>query len=297
MLRWRRRWKKTRSSKLQTPRDLETQTMRVRTVLLIALFALGCADTSKIDNAPKAEVSEIKPAADQPGEAAGGDEANEAPSDAEAEDAKEAASDDTAEAAAQDSTEAAADETDSATADSATEEAEEEPASQPAPDQALSLDAKKSEIKFLGAKVTKTHDGGFKGFTGDLGMKNGLPTSLNVEVSTSTLWADHPKLEKHLKSADFLNVSSHASSSFKSASFTQQEDGSWKVAGSLTILGKTNAVSFPATIESGGPGMVVVDSEFQINRKDWGIVYPGAPDDLIKDEVLLTLSLSFAKAT
>ena len=277
--------------------------MRVRTVLLIALFALGCADTSKIDNAPKAEVSEIKPATDQPGEAAGGDEVKEAPSDAEAEDAKEATSDDTAEAAAQDSTETAADETDGTTADSATEaageaeEADEEPASQPAPDQALSLDAKKSEIKFLGAKVTKTHDGGFKGFTGDLGMKNGLPTSLNVEVSTSTLWADHPKLEKHLKSADFLNVSSNASSSFKSASFTQQEDGSWKVAGSLTILGKTNAISFPATIESGGPGMVVVDSEFQINRKDWGIVYPGAPDDLIKDEVLLTLSLSFAKAT
>jgi hypothetical protein len=32
---------------------------------------------------------------------------------------------------------------------------------------------------------------------------------------------------------------------------------------------------------------------FKINRKDFKIVYPGMPDDLIKDEVLLKISLSF----
>jgi hypothetical protein len=32
-------------------------------------------------------------------------------------------------------------------------------------------------------------------------------------------------------------------------------------------------------------------SEFDINRKDFGIVYPGKPDDLIRDEVVIRLDL------
>jgi hypothetical protein len=36
---------------------------------------------------------------------------------------------------------------------------------------------------------------------------------------------------------------------------------------------------------------VEVDAEFAINRKDFGIVYPGMPDDLIKDDVLLKLHI------
>ena len=32
-------------------------------------------------------------------------------------------------------------------------------------------------------------------------------------------------------------------------------------------------------------------AEFSINRKDFRIVYPGKPDDLIKDDVPLKLSL------
>jgi hypothetical protein len=41
---------------------------------------------------------------------------------------------------------------------------------------------------------------------------------------------------------------------------------------------------------------VDVDAEFVINRKDFGVVYPGMPDDLIKDDVLLKLQLRAKKA-
>ena len=37
-------------------------------------------------------------------------------------------------------------------------------------------------------------------------------------------------------------------------------------------------------------------AEFTIDRKQFGIVYPGMPDDLIKDEVLLKLDLSFKRS-
>jgi hypothetical protein len=40
---------------------------------------------------------------------------------------------------------------------------------------------------------------------------------------------------------------------------------------------------------------VKVDAEFAINRKDWGIVYPGKPDDLIRDDVVVKLALNGKK--
>ena len=36
---------------------------------------------------------------------------------------------------------------------------------------------------------------------------------------------------------------------------------------------------------------VSVDAEFAINRKDFGIVYKGKADDLIRDEVVIKLNL------
>jgi hypothetical protein len=38
-------------------------------------------------------------------------------------------------------------------------------------------------------------------------------------------------------------------------------------------------------------GGVTFDTEFAINRKDFGIVYPGKTDDLIRDEVVLRLNV------
>ena len=37
------------------------------------------------------------------------------------------------------------------------------------------------------------------------------------------------------------------------------------------------------------------NSEFSINRKDFGLVYPGMPDDLIRDEVVIKLTISAPK--
>jgi hypothetical protein len=39
------------------------------------------------------------------------------------------------------------------------------------------------------------------------------------------------------------------------------------------------------------PENAAVDAEFAINRKDFGIVYAGKADDLIRDGVVIKLSL------
>ena len=44
------------------------------------------------------------------------------------------------------------------------------------------------------------------------------------------------------------------------------------------------------------PLVVLEVAEFVIDRKDFGVVYPGRPDDLIKDNVRLTIELVAAAA-
>jgi polyisoprenoid-binding protein YceI len=58
------------------------------------------------------------------------------------------------------------------------------------------------------------------------------------------------------------------------------------------MKGQAKKVTFPATLEVSDAG-VHGKAEFSINRKDWGIDYPGKPDDLIKDDVALILDLNF----
>jgi len=67
------------------------------------------------------------------------------------------------------------------------------------------------------------------------------------------------------------------------------------VTGNLELHGVTKSITFPATITVQGD-TVAVKAEFAINRKDFGIVYPGKPDDLIKDDVLLRLNISAKKS-
>ena len=50
--------------------------------------------------------------------------------------------------------------------------------------------------------------------------------------------------------------------------------------------GVTAPISFPATIDV-TPDSVTGRAEIRVNRQKFGIAYPGMPDDLIKDEVVL----------
>ena len=67
------------------------------------------------------------------------------------------------------------------------------------------------------------------------------------------------------------------------------------VIGVAVYLGVTKAITFPARITATNEG-ADVEAKFGINRKDFAIVYPGMPDDLIKDEVLIDLKLSPKKS-
>jgi len=61
--------------------------------------------------------------------------------------------------------------------------------------------------------------------------------------------------------------------------------------GKFTLHGVTKQISFPAKVYKGENGHPSLDADFAINRKEYGIVYPGKPDDLIREEVVIKLAM------
>lgn len=156
-----------------------------------------------------------------------------------------------------------------------------------------------SKLEWVGAKVTRKHDGSFETFSGTVTLVDNDPTksSVDVLVEVSSLKSDDEKLTGHLKSPDLLDLAKFPQAKFTSTSIKAGGDkgASHTVTGNLELHGVTKSITFPATIKASADA-VDVDAEFAINRKDFGIVYPGMPDDLIKDDVLLKLKIRAKKA-
>jgi polyisoprenoid-binding protein YceI len=151
-----------------------------------------------------------------------------------------------------------------------------------------------SKVAFVGAKVTGKHDGSFDKFSGTVTLVDGDPTksTVRVEIDSASIRTDTEKLTGHLKSGDFFEVEKFPAARFTSTAIRPGGDkgATHTVTGNLELHGVTKSISFPATITV-APGAVNVDAEFAINRKDFGLNYPGKVDDLIRDDVVVKLTV------
>jgi polyisoprenoid-binding protein YceI len=160
----------------------------------------------------------------------------------------------------------------------------------------LDIDVSKSTISALGAKVTGKHLLAFKTWKGTVTVAGDNLTGLEFRLTVSSLSTDSGKLDKHLKSPDFFDVGQHPDATFETTSVTVKAAGkaTHEVTGNLSIRGKSKQVTFPATVKVSGKS-VAADAEFVINRQDFGVSYPGRADDLIQDNVLLTIKVVAAR--
>jgi polyisoprenoid-binding protein YceI len=161
--------------------------------------------------------------------------------------------------------------------------------------EALAINGENSKVEFTGSKVTGKHDGGFKSLTGTIDLVNGKPeeSSVRVEIDTTSVYSDDEGLTKHLTSRDFFEVEKFPKASFKSTKIvadTAKGADAYTVTGDFDLHGVSKSITFPATIKA-GVDSVDVNAEFSINRKDFGIVYAGKADDLIRDDVVIRLNL------
>ncbi len=147
-----------------------------------------------------------------------------------------------------------------------------------------------SKIGFVGSKVTRSHNGGFTNFAGKILVTNGkIAGSPEIKISTQSLWADDRRLTGHLKSKDFFDVAHFPVATFTVTSI-DSEGSQQKVTGNLDLHGVTKSISFPADIKIADDA-VAVKADFAINRRDFNINYPGMPNDLIRDNVVIKLDI------
>lgn len=168
----------------------------------------------------------------------------------------------------------------------------------PAGAQNYSITPENSKVEFVGSKVTGSHNGSFQKFAGEIHYTGDVTTShVTITMDSDSLTTDTPDLTKHLKTADFFDVAKYPQAKFESTAIKAGGDkgASHTITGNLTLHGATKSVTFPATIGV-APDAITVDSSFTINRKDFGINFAGAADNLIRDDVVLTLKIKATKA-
>lgn len=163
---------------------------------------------------------------------------------------------------------------------------------------ALAIDTAQSRIEWLGAKVTRTHDGGFEDFRGTVYLDGETVTGVDLTIDAGSIWSDTERLTGHLKSDDFFGVETYPEATFRADSFeplaaadsVEWADATHRISGVLSMRGQSNRVTFPARVEV-AEGRVSAEADFIIDRQRWGLTYPGQPDDLIRDEVRVMLSV------
>ncbi len=171
------------------------------------------------------------------------------------------------------------------------------------------LSPENSKIEFVAAKVTRSHQGSFKRFAGtfDFVPKYWPASQVTIEIETDSVVTDEDQLTAHLKTADFFDVAKYPKATFVSTKIESNRkiEGNnglegpagndpgpetLNVTGNFELHGIKKSITFPATIEV-WPDRLSVNAEFSINRKDFGLVYPGKADDLIRDGVVIKLAL------
>jgi len=150
------------------------------------------------------------------------------------------------------------------------------------------LTGENTKIEFIGTKPDGKHSGSFPKLSGTFNLPDDVTKAkITVTIEMEALESDDPKLTGHLKSPDFFETKKYPEAKFISKSIKADKD-SFTVTGDLTMHGKTKSISFPAKITKAN-GAAGLESEFSINRSDWGITYgAGKIDEAVKMSVFLT---------
>jgi len=159
----------------------------------------------------------------------------------------------------------------------------------------LTINPENSKVEFVAAKVTRSHNGSFKQFSGTIDLLNSDPVQsvVSISIDAASVVTDEDQLTGHLKTPDFFDVAKYPKATFVSTKIepSTANGATHTVTGNFDLHGVKKSISFPATIQV-APTNVSVTAEFAINRQDFKLTYPGKADDLIKDGVVIKLTLN-----
>ncbi len=158
------------------------------------------------------------------------------------------------------------------------------------------VDINRSEITWLGKKVTGQHDGSIKIKSGEVILEGNEWKGGRLEIDMTTISnkdikdaEKNAKLVGHLKSDDFFDVSSHPISVLEITKVKRKSESEYEATGDLTIKGIKHSVDFPIKIVV-ADGIASASGKVMINRTQYGIRYGSGKffenlgDKMIDDE-------------
>lgn len=113
-------------------------------------------------------------------------------------------------------------------------------------------------------------------------------STLDVTIQTASVGTLNPKLDEHLKSADFFNVAKFPTATFKSTKITQIGPKTAKVRGDFTLLGVTKPLTLLVVLNKAAdnPMFKYYEAGFtataHLKRTEWGLskYAPALGDDV-----------------
>lgn len=146
--------------------------------------------------------------------------------------------------------------------------------------------------------------GSFSNVSGTVTIDENDITKSSVEatIDATTINTQEARRDNHLKSADFLDVATHPTITFKSKKVERAGKDRLRVIGDLTIRGVTKQV----VLDVEGPSATVKDFQgnpkrgatatTKVNRHDFGVSWNRALEAgvLVGDDVSITIELELA---
>ena len=169
------------------------------------------------------------------------------------------------------------------------------------------IDPVHSVVEFKVKHMMISHvKGQFTGVFGVLSLDETDVTKSRVEVTVdaSTINTRDPGRDKHLRSAEFLDVETYPTLAFQSTSVQGKGSKEKIVTGDLTIHGVTREIAFavegltPPSKDPWGNTRLGLSATAKISRKEFGLTWNAALESgglLVGDEVIITLDVQFVK--
>ena len=164
------------------------------------------------------------------------------------------------------------------------------------------IDISKSSVKWLGEKVTGSHEGTISIKEGHLHFDNNTFTGGNIVIDMSTIectdLVGEPKssIEGHLSSDDFFGIKKYPTANLEivNAEKIKYSKNKYKVSAILEIKSIKNNVKLEVVIDNGSAIVDLVIDRTQYNIKyGSGSFFDNLGDKMIYDDFKLSVSLKY----
>ena len=130
-----------------------------------------------------------------------------------------------------------------------------------------------SDVGFKATSRLMNVDGKFSGLTGEVTLdpKDPATAVITLTIESASIDTGIGMRDKHLRSADFLDVARFPTMTFESQR-VEVAGHRATVAGRLTLHGVTREIVVPVNVRF-SESALVASGEFRLNRRDYGINY------------------------